>query len=228
MKKTSIQTISAACCFLALTTAANAVEVTWGSAFDLGATVDTSVIISGTGTIISSYTQSSKSTYFTGATAGSDLTGVTVSGSAATTFTSADLLAGLQSFSYSTSEYSYNNGTLTYTGLTQGETYQIQLFMSDARYPAPGDGDAARTWEWTNADSVTATMSSPGQYVIGTFVADATEQLVLTGGGFTDGGGVLGGDLSMSVLTQIPEPSAYALLAGCLALTSVMVRRRKA
>ena len=29
------------------------------------------------------------------------------------------------------------------------------------------------------------------------------------------------------VLTTVPEPSSFALLAGCIALTSIMIRRRR-
>ena len=34
-------------------------------------------------------------------------------------------------------------------------------------------------------------------------------------------------DLDFSFQTVIPEPSSFALLAGCFALTSIMVRRRR-
>jgi hypothetical protein len=40
--------------------------------------------------------------------------------------------------------------------------------------------------------------------------------------------GAADGYFSNLTLTQIPEPGTFALLAGCFALSSVMIRRRRA
>jgi hypothetical protein len=101
------------------------------------------------------------------------------------------------------------SATITLSGLVEGTQYQIQFF-------ADSTGSNSQTISATN---VSGTMNSlTGQFVVGTFTADATSQ-VLTVTRSTDFG--VANALTIGV---IPEPSA-ALLGG-LGLLGLLRRRR--
>jgi hypothetical protein len=97
--------------------------------------------------------------------------------------------------------------TITLSGLTFGTQYQIQFFADSTG---------------TNGQVISgsATMNSlPGQFVVGTFTADGTSQVLsvtATSGGF--------GVANALTIGVIPEPSA-ALLGG-LGLLALLRRRR--
>lgn len=97
---------------------------------------------------------------------------------------------------------------ITLSGLVNGTTYQIQAFVDSTG---------------TNGQTISgsATMNSlPGQYVVGTFTADSTSQVLsvtTTSGGF----GVIN---ALTIGTVIPEPSTALL--GALGLLGLLRRRR--
>ncbi|MGJ8672677.1 PEP-CTERM sorting domain-containing protein [Rubritalea sp.] len=246
MIKTNIKSVSAACCLLALSAGANAATITWGAAVDISATVNTSDLISGTTTTITDHDRfnaPSGGTAYQGVASGSDLTGVTFNDGVVgtpgggATFTSTNLAAALDGFDSGSNGNNtgpvYADNTLTYDGLIAGTTYQIQLFFSDQRASSAGReyfwSDTAVTTlaDLTDVNANYATLNSSGQYVIGTFVADGTGQQQVFGIGSSDGGTSLnlGGDLSLSAITAVPEPSSSAMLLGGLGLLTMLRRR---
>jgi len=149
---------------------------------------------------------------------GSDIT--TDSG----TFTSGDYFTALNTFDFGFQD-------VLSSGLEVGETYYVQLFYMDQR----SDVYDSRVMTVSDGAGNTADLSSDGEYVIGTFVADSEYQtLEVTGLGgahlnmivvsttASQGAGV-GTDTNAG--TFVPEPSSLALLGlGGLALVS---RRRR-
>lgn len=121
-----------------------------------------------------------------------------------------------------------SNGDGTYFsfgGLTVGDTYLVQIWAEDTRsignrrwenfyaddagYPADGSG----------AVTYPADGSSPnlGQYVIGTFVANATSEQI-DEETWSSSSGQQSGQVNLfqlrDVTTSVPEPSTLALLGG--------------
>jgi len=83
------------------------------------------------------------------------------------------------------------------------------------------------TWQWVNfstqsttADVPQYTTTTAGTY---TFEVGYREALHMDAYAFVTGGAVTSAELTAA----IPEPGTYALLAGCFALASVMIRRRR-
>ena len=136
--------------------------------------------------------------------------------------------------------------TWSFSGLTVGQSYLFQVWYSDDVSTAGNTGLVLGSQTYLNAGSaVTPTInaagtalllneigpdspaSSPGQFAIGTFVADATTQTII-GRGYTN---LLttpstAGNLTINAyqLRAIPEPSA-ALLGG-VGLLALLRRRR--
>ncbi len=109
--------------------------------------------------------------------------------------------------------YEANNQTpWTLQGLTNGQDYLVQFWVADIRY------DDTQVQTIAGGANTTEDISiKTGQYVIGTFTADATTQQVSFSGDI----------LNAMQLRSVPEPSTAALLAGCLGLGHVMMRRRR-
>jgi hypothetical protein len=121
-----------------------------------------------------------------------------------------------------TAEYSYGSTvSLTWGGMTPGDDYQLEFWVNDGRNSAT----AERSETLTGGSSTSAALAygtgangtGPGQYILGTFVADGTGTETLTVNGF--GGADAGASAQVNLLqlrdiTPTPEPSSLALLAG--------------
>jgi hypothetical protein len=115
-------------------------------------------------------------------------------------------------------------GTITMSGLTSGDEYQIQIFNVNGGRPTTYTSG-------TNSVIVggAVTGAGPGQYVIGTFTANsATDSFTFqnTPGSTIDvAAGEVNG-LSLRDLSDVPEPSTYAMMLAALALLGVVIRRK--
>ena len=100
----------------------------------------------------------------------------------------------------------------TLHGLTSGNDYLLQLWVADVRF------GSTQTQTFTSGGNTTDPIFiKTGQYVIGTFTADATTQEVTMNGNIMNG-------MQLRHI-PVPEPSTTALLGlGGLAL---ILRRRK-
>eukprot|EP00752_Nemacystus_decipiens_P015012 g13368.t1 len=131
--------------------------------------------------------------------------------------------------------------TNTFSGLTIGNVYEIQLFVNDARgtrsnewlnglSDGAGNLDVA-SLRLNNSASLSDATVGPetGDYIIGTFVADATtqsfQQTSTTNGVLSGGGGsqIQLNALQLRDLGPVPEPGSLALLG----LGGLLVARRR-
>jgi hypothetical protein len=102
------------------------------------------------------------------------------------------------------------SSTITLSGLVDGTQYRIQFFTDS-------------TGNNTQTISGSANMNSlNGQFVTGTFTADATTQVLTVG--YTSGEFATASALTIGEITVIPEPSAALL--GALGLLGLLRRRR--
>ena len=117
-----------------------------------------------------------------------------------------------------------------FTDLTIGQEYQFQIWVNDSRALA-----ANRTLTLTGgANSITLSQNTTGtdgglgQFAIGTFVADATNQDISAAGTLEDGttpGGTL---INGYRFSAVPEPQTYLMLGITgLFMGIVVIRRRK-
>jgi len=130
----------------------------------------------------------------------------------------------------------YSNGStisLTWDGMTPGDDYQLEFWVNDGRNNVTGE----RTETLTGGTSTSAALAygtgpsgtGPGQFILGTFVADGTGSETLTLNAL--GGADIGPSAQINLLqlrdvTPVPEPRSLALLAGG-AVTMVFGLRRK-
>ncbi|BDS06610.1 hypothetical protein NT6N_16500 [Oceaniferula spumae] len=203
---------------------ASAAVITFGSA-DLSTSATD---ISTNGTLVEAINLVSDDSQIGGGTL--DINGVT--------FTNTNLLGNNYAFTTGVSTGDANLDVLfstlgytgaavqTLTGLTNGQQYELQLFIGDGRGFTAGrtmtfgdnDGDTGNDATHTYSDGAGTILE--GTSAIGTFTAVGTTQDFIFG---VDGGP--GGDLNAYQLRAIPEPSSLALLGlGGLAL---VFRRRK-
>jgi hypothetical protein len=106
--------------------------------------------------------------------------------------------------------------TIFWNGMTAGDTYLVQLWVNDAR-----NIGGLRTETITGGANTSANLSygsnpdgtGPGQFVIGTFVADGTgsETLTLLANGYAPSAQF--DLLQVRDITPAPEPSTLAVLA---------------
>jgi hypothetical protein len=123
----------------------------------------------------------------------------------------------LQRDSYASSSNS-STGTLTLNDLTPMQQYMVQIWSNDSRSGALNQLVTFTAGNAVSLDRNTTGTSGYGQWVIGTFTADATTQSITVSNSLNQGLALNG----LQVRT-IPEPSA-TLLGG---LGMLMLLRRK-
>ena len=133
-----------------------------------------------------------------------------------------------------TAEYSYGSTfSLSWSGMNPGDTYQLEFWVNDGRNSVT----AERSETLTGGANTSAALAygtgpngtGPGQFIIGTFVADNTGDETVTVNGF--GGADIGASaqinlLELSDITPVPEPSTFALLGGGLCVMLAGFRRK--
>jgi hypothetical protein len=135
-----------------------------------------------------------------------------------------DSLMTSGAFGNNNQSYSFSWG-----GMTAGDTYQVQLWVNDGRNSTVNQ----RTETVTGGANTSAFLdygfgdNGPGQYIIGTFVADNSGQETLT---LNPGSAFPSPQLNLFQvrdITVVPEPSTLAFLGtGAVALFAA-IRRRK-
>jgi hypothetical protein len=115
--------------------------------------------------------------------------------------------------------YSYGSSIgLTWGGMTPGDTYQLEFWVNDGRNSIT----AERNETLTGGASTSAALfygtsgTGPGQFVLGTFVADGTGTETLTinaAGGADIGASAQVNLMQLRDITPVPEPSTLAVLA---------------
>ncbi len=120
-----------------------------------------------------------------------------------------------------TASYSFNG--LTLTGLTPGDDYEFQGFITDNRSCCSG-----RTVDIADGigDAITTGGIGTPQFVLGTFTAEDDNQTIFFGG--ADVGYLNAFQLRNVTAATVPEPSAVAvwLIAGAIAFGFGLVRMR--
>ena len=118
---------------------------------------------------------------------------------------------------------------LTLNGLTIGQKYLFQSWVNDSRKEDAGRSQNANSGGATSAtmqfNTSGATDGGVGQYLIGTFTADATSQVV-TFSGLAEPYYVA--EISGFQLRSVPEPSSLVLFVSCIfGLLAYAWRKRK-
>lgn len=167
-------------------------------------------------------------------TSGSVITGVGFSTSGATGENNAAEYSSSYSFIPATAQGDWwfenvdgGGFTFTFTGLEDSLTYDIVIGAYNAEANTSPALENSRT-EWSvngGTAQTTIAASLTGSYL--TFSGVSSSGGILTIASADDSGNAVGA-VSALHLTAIPEPSSYALIGGLLALTSMMIRRRRA
>jgi hypothetical protein len=119
-------------------------------------------------------------------------------------------------FTDNTSQASFTLNTFGLKPLVLNNTYQIQIWVTD---PRPLAADRTQTISGSSAIDFHDATTTLGQYIIGTFTADAANQVFnITPSAASQ--------LNLVQVRTIPEPSAFAMLLGGLGLLGF--RRRRA
>lgn len=200
--------------------AASAADITWQTPLTISGASDVSTL----GTYFGSWTPYSYVAPLTvnGVTLSSDLPGATQ------TF---DNAGGTGTYaSPGTADANYNSlltsalfgntagpYTVSWNGMTSGDTYQLEFWVNDSR-----NIGGLRTETITGGANTSANLSygsnpdgtGPGQYIIGTFVADVTGSQAIS---MLASGYAPSPQMDMILvrdITPAPEPSTLAVLAG--------------
>jgi hypothetical protein len=126
--------------------------------------------------------------------------------------------------------------TVTLNNLTIGQDYQLQVWANDSRLNNLGQNNpdlfVTFTDDTTSVDAqnnVNNILGGIGQYVIGTFTADAASQVFTYTGGNAPGVDIdttsCTAILNAYQLRVVPEPSAMALAA--LGIAGLLILRRR-
>ena len=134
-----------------------------------------------------------------------------------------------------TAIYSYGSSiSLTWGGMTAGNTYELEFWVNDGR----NNVTAERSETLTGGANTSAALvygtgvngTGPGQYILGTFVADGTgtEMITLNASGGADiGASAQVNLLQLRDITPVPEPSSLALLFAGAGMVLFGFRRGK-
>jgi len=113
---------------------------------------------------------------------------------------------------------------VTLGGLTSGMTYQVEIWVNDARtgFTTRSETAGPTTLEF----QVPATGN--GQFETGTFTATGTSQTFVLQG--TDGSHPMSASqlnaIELLQTSSVPEPATFGITGGLLALSSLLLRRR--
>ncbi|MGC3958473.1 MAG: PEP-CTERM sorting domain-containing protein [Verrucomicrobiota bacterium] len=115
-----------------------------------------------------------------------------------------------------TAMFNWNSGgsslTINWSGLIVGNNYLVQAWLNDGR--GGQSGSSLFTGGANVSDAVAIGNGTPGQYIIGTFLADGGSQSVTMSPGI-----MLNLVQVRDITTVVPEPSAMALASiGAIAL----------
>jgi hypothetical protein len=118
-----------------------------------------------------------------------------------------------------------NTITLTMSGLAIGQQYEFQWWLNDANSPSSGFlTTATATSSVSLDDNTTDANGGVGQFVIGTFTANATAQTIA----FNGTNSTQAPTIDALQLRAIPEPSTMSiLLLGGVAISGACLLRRK-
>ena len=126
-----------------------------------------------------------------------------------------------------------NTINLTLGGLTAGKSYEFQWWSNNSSLQAnPSFGETYLNTTSTAGNSVllqanpTGVLGNLGQYVIGTFTASGTSQVISYNG--TSPSRALINAIQLRDITNVPEPSTYALAAIASGVMAAVARRRRA
>lgn len=118
---------------------------------------------------------------------------------------------------------------ITFTGLNSFMTYDLTggLSSTTSRYSTGWtiENQAAATYQLSDATTTAGYVSFTGLTAVGSTTSDGTLTITLDRAVGVSDKYHMG--VSQLQLTAVPEPSSAALLAGCFALASMMVRRRR-
>jgi len=202
-----------------VTTAANAADITWASPTTISGASDVSTL----GNYFGSWAP------YNGSANTMPVNGVTFQGfSDLPGLSSFQLDNGYNGFaSPGTSDGNYNSllqyatfsnestpATFSWSGMTPGNSYLVQLWVHDGRNSTVN----ARTETVTGGVNTSAPLAygfadgGPGQYIVGTFVADNSGSETLT---LSPGAAFPSAQLNLFQvrdITAVPEPSLFALL----------------
>lgn len=133
-----------------------------------------------------------------------------------------------------TANYSYGEPiSLTWGGMTAGDTYELEFWVQDGRNSVT----AERSETLTGGANTSAALAygtgpsgtGPGQFILGTFVADGSGQQTITlnpSGGADIGASAQINLLQLRDITPVPEPSTIGLFAAGMVMLLGVVRRK--
>lgn len=230
---------------IAITPVINAADITWQSPTTISGTSDVSIV----GTLVGTWGPgddwggTSRSDYY-------PVNGVTFAAYGSGPFGSWISTSGLDdrygsyanpntadsnyNFILQTAIYSYGSSiSLTWGGMTPGNTYQLEFWVNDGRNSATAERSETITGGATTSAALLygtgVNGTSPGQFILGTFVADGTGTQSITLNAF--GGADIGASAQINLLqirdiTPVPEPSTVAILSGGFGVLIWGLRRK--
>jgi len=118
----------------------------------------------------------------------------------------------LQAAIYDSSGNPSDNPSVTWAGMTPGDTYEVEIWVNDAR----GNGRSETITGGNNTTFSIVFGNNPGEYVIGTFVAGGTgsETISFNAAGSQNGSVPQVNLMEVRDISAVPEPAALGLLAG--------------